>query len=178
VTFRETHHLGGIGDGIRGARHLRSTYLLCDVTGPDLVAQALDGLGWRADPRQTRVHDGAGEVGVLGQETVAGVHRIGAGSAGHVQELLDVQVGVGGSCAAQGERLVRECHEQRIRIGVGIHCDGGDARVARSPDHPDSDLPAVAYQDLRDDLVAHLLPPPCRTLPRSLAAIALAPGHG
>ena len=88
VLFRETHHLRCVGNGIGGARHLRGTHLLRDVTGPDLVAQALNGLGGWADPFQARVRDGAGETGVLGQETVARVHGVGSGSARHVEEFL------------------------------------------------------------------------------------------
>ena len=47
----------------------------------DLVAERLDGGRRRADPGQPGVDDRLREVGVLGQEAVAGVHRVGAGLA-------------------------------------------------------------------------------------------------
>ena len=53
------------------------------------------GAGRRADPDQPGVDDGLGEVGVLGEEAVAGVHRVGAGLLGDRDDLLDVEVGVG-----------------------------------------------------------------------------------
>jgi hypothetical protein len=45
----------------------------------DLVAEVADRLRGRADPGQPGVDDGLGEVGVLGEEAVAGVDRVGAG---------------------------------------------------------------------------------------------------
>ena len=170
VLFRETHHFCGIGDGVRGSRHLWGAHFLGDVAGLDLVSQALDGLGWGTYPLQARVHDGSGEAGVLSQKTVARVHSGGTGATRHVKDLLHVQIGVRGGCPAQGEGLVREPHEQRIRIGVGIHSNRGDARVVRGPDHPYCDLPTVGDQNLRDDLVVHLLPPPVEPLWRILLA--------
>jgi len=79
-------------------------------------------------------------------------------------------VGSGLAGPAQGEGLVREPHEQRIRIGVGIHSNRGDARIVRGPDHPYCDLPTVGDQNLRDDPAVHLLPPPVEPLRRILLA--------
>ena len=47
----------------------------------DLVAHDLDGLGRRADEGDAPLGDGPGEVGVLGEEPVAGVHAVGARTA-------------------------------------------------------------------------------------------------
>ena len=47
--------------------------------GLDLGAHRVDRLGRRADPDQAGVLDRAGELGVLGQEAVAGVDGVGAG---------------------------------------------------------------------------------------------------
>ena len=52
-----------------------------DVLGPGLVAERLDRRRRRADPDQPGVDHGLGELGVLGEEAVAGVHRVGAGPA-------------------------------------------------------------------------------------------------
>ncbi len=46
------------------------------LLGLDLRAHQLDRHRGRADPRQARLGDGAGEAGVLGEEAVAGVHRV------------------------------------------------------------------------------------------------------
>ena len=51
----------------------------------DLRAHLLDRLGRRPDPGEPGVDHGAGEVGVLGEEAVAGVDRVGAGRLGRRQ---------------------------------------------------------------------------------------------
>jgi hypothetical protein len=48
------------------------------LLGAGLGGHRLDRLGRRADPDQARVEDGPREVGVLGQEAVAGVHGVRA----------------------------------------------------------------------------------------------------
>ena len=78
-----------------------------DVPGGDLVAERGSPRA-RADPGQPGVDDGLGEVGVLGEEAVAGVDGVGAGLLGGVEDLVDAQVGVAGRRAAEGERLVGE----------------------------------------------------------------------
>ena len=49
-----------------------------------------DRLGRRADPGQPGVDDGLGEVGVLGQEAVAGVDRVGAGLRAATSRILSM----------------------------------------------------------------------------------------
>ena len=74
--------LVGVLERVLGAGRQRGADLLGDVPGLDLVAEALDRRRRRADPDQPGVDDGLGEVGVLGEEAVAGVHRVGAGLLG------------------------------------------------------------------------------------------------
>ena len=62
---------------------------LGDVAGLDLVAEGVDGRGWRTDPGQARVDHRLREAGVLGEESVAGVYGVGAGPLGDVEELVD-----------------------------------------------------------------------------------------
>ena len=134
--------------GVLGAGGERRVGLHRDVLGLGLVAQRLDRGGRRADPGQPGVDDGLGELGVLGQEAVAGVHRVGAGLLGHRDDLGDVEVGVGRGRAAQRVRLVGEPDEQRVPVGVGVDGDAADPGVLAGPDHPDRDLAAVGDQDL------------------------------
>ena len=76
--------------------HQRRADLLRDVPGLHLVAERGDRRGRRADPGQAGVDDGLGEVGVLGQEAVAGVDGVGAGAPAAIRsELADVEVGLG-----------------------------------------------------------------------------------
>jgi hypothetical protein len=98
------------------------------------------------------IQHGLGEVGVLGEEAVAGVHRVGAGLRGHVDDLLDREVGVARSGAAQAVRLVGEADEQRVAVGLGVDRHAADPGVLAGPDDPDRDLAAVGDQDLLERL--------------------------
>ena len=75
VLLGEGDDLVGAGDRVGGAGDERGAGALGDVAGGDLVAEVADGLRGRADPGQAGVEDGLGEVGVLGEEAVAGVDR-------------------------------------------------------------------------------------------------------
>ena len=106
VLLGEGDRLVGVLERVLGAGRQRGADLLGDVAGLDLVAEALDRLGRRADPDQPGVDHGLGEVGVLGEEAVARVHRVGAGLLRDRDDLGDVEVGLapGSSRPARGPR--------------------------------------------------------------------------
>ena len=97
--------------------------------GLDLRAHGRDRLGRRADPGQPGVEHGAGEVGVLGQEAVAGVDRVGARPAGRLDDQLGAQVGLGGRGAGQPHRAVGLGDVRRVGVGVGEDGDGARCRA-------------------------------------------------
>ena len=100
VLVGEREHLVDARDGVRRpGRHGRAD-LLGDVPCLDLVTERADRLRWRTDPRQPGVEDGFGELRVLGQEPVAGMHGVGAGTLGDVEHLADVEVGLRGGRSA------------------------------------------------------------------------------
>src|SRR5699024_8443203 len=134
-------------DRVGGTRDPRTTDLLGDVTGPHLVPQGVDGLGGWTDPGQPGVDDRLGEVGVLGQESVAGVDRVGTGLGGDRKELVDVQVGIGRGGTAQGVGLVGDLDVQGVQVGFGVHGDAADLRVATGTRDTHGDLAAVGDQN-------------------------------
>ena len=152
VLLGERDHLGRVGDRVRGTGDQRGADLLRDVPGLDLVAEGVDRGRRRADPDQPGVEHGLGELGVLGQEAVARVHRVRAGAGRDVEDLGDVQVGVRRGRAVQRVRLVGEPDEQRVAVRVGVHGHTGQAVVGGGTDHPDGDLAPVGDQDLGDAL--------------------------
>ena len=71
--------------GVRVDAQDRHASLGHQLLGPDLGAHLVDGVGVRTDPGQpSRLHL-TGEVGVLGQEAVTGMDRIGTGLPGRLR---------------------------------------------------------------------------------------------
>ena len=108
--------------------------------GPGLAAQCADGGGRWADPGQACIDHRLGEVGVLAEEAIAGVHGIGAGGAGCGQQLVGAQIGVGAGCAAQSDGLGGFAHVQGAGIGVGVNRDRFDAHAVGGVNDAAGDL--------------------------------------
>ena len=142
------------------ARRQRRAYLLGDLPGGHLVAERVDGHRRRPDPGQPGVDDRPREGRVLGQEPVPGVDRIGPGVRGPLEDLLDIEVAVGGGLPLQRVRLVGHGDVQSVQVRLGIDGDTGQARVPARPHDADGYLAAV-----RDEDLAHERP---FRLPRSL----------
>ena len=119
-----------------------------------LVAHDLDGLGRRADEGHAPLGDGPGEVGVLGEEPVAGVHAVGARLRSMTSRiLLGVEVALGRGLTAEGVGLVGEADVQRVAVEIGVHGHGGDAQLLAGTDDTDSDLAPVGDQDLGEHAI-------------------------
>ena len=150
VHVDELEHLRGIRHGVQRARRERGAHLLGDVARGDLVAEALDRLGRRADPGEAGVDHGAGEVGVLGEEAVAGVHRVGARSARHREQLVDDEVRVRARGAVERVGLVGELRVTGVAVLVGVDGDRADAGITGGADDAHGDLSTVGDEDLGD----------------------------
>ena len=120
----------------------RDPGLLREVLGLDLQGHRADRVRGRADPDQTRVEDGLGEVGVLGQEAVPGVDGLGLHPAGRTQDLVGVEVGL------DGHRNVGTARVKRTAVGRREHSDSGVAEAGCGPEHPAGDLSTVGDEDL------------------------------
>ncbi len=150
VLLGEGDHLVGVLDRVGGAGHQRRLRLGGDVARGDLVAEVADRLRAGPDPDQAGVDHGLSEVGVLRQEAVAGVDRVGAGLLGGLQQLAEVQVGLGRGLAAQREGLVGQLHVWGVGVGLGVHRHAGQSRVLGRADDPHRDLTAIGDKNLRD----------------------------
>ena len=134
-------------DGVGRARDDRDACRLHRLARPRLRAHQLDRRRRRADPDEAGLLDGARERGVLGEEAVAGMDRLGARAGRRLEQLLDDQVGLRGGVAAEGERLVGVERMRREPVDVGIDGDRRDVHVAQRPEDAESDLSAVGYED-------------------------------
>ena len=148
VLFSEGDNLVGAGNRVLRARRHRGLRGLGDVAGGDLVAKRGNGLGGGADPGQACVDDLLGELRVLRQEAVARVDRVRAGLLRRGDDLVHVQVALGRGLPAEGEGLVGELDERRVRVRLGVHGDRRDALVHTRADDAHGDLAAVGHQHL------------------------------
>ena len=148
VLGAEGTHLARVGDELRRAGNAQHADRFGGQPGADLVAHHLDGLRWRADERHAPLGDRPGEVGVLGEEPVAGVHGVGAAALDDAHDRLDVQVALGGRLSPQGVGLVSQAGMQGVAVQVGVDGDRGHPLLTAGPDDPDGDLASIRDQNL------------------------------
>ena len=121
----------------------------------DLVAGHLEHLGWRADERDAVRGRLLGELGVLGEEAVAGIDRVGARLLRDADDLVDVEVGADRMpLLADLVGLVGLQPVQRVAVLVRVDRDRAGAQFVCGAERPDGDLAAVRDQDLSEH--AHL----------------------
>ena len=84
-----------------------------------LGAHPADHVRLRTYEPQPGVAAGLGEVGILGQETKARVHGVGASQRGRGQDAVGGEVGLGCRGRPQPHGLVGPRHERRVGVRVG-----------------------------------------------------------
>ena len=98
-------------------RRRRHTGLLHDGLGPVLQAHRAHRGGRRADKGQAGTADGIGEVGVLAQEAVAGMDRIGPGPRRRVEQARGVEVRLCSGGGTDMDRLTGVADVERASVG-------------------------------------------------------------
>src|SRR6188768_4145186 len=152
---------------VGGAGHQRGLGREGDVAGLDLVAEAVDGFRAGADPHEAGVDDLLGEAAVLGEEAVAGVHRVGARLVRDLDQLVLQEVGVSRGGAAERVRLVGDRDVQGVAVRVGVDGDGPDPVVPAGAGDAYRDLTPVGDEDFADghesDSIGTATPSPGRS---------------
>ncbi len=131
VVARNQRHVGGF--------HFR--------LGGGLGAHQVHGLGRGADQGQAGIAQGAREIGVLGQETVAGMDGLCIRFLRRGDDAFDVQVGLARRRGADVHGAVGQADVPGVGIGVGIDGHGLHAQVAAGGDDAAGDLASVGNQD-------------------------------
>ncbi len=106
----------------------------------------------RSDERQARRLARLGERGVLAEEAVARVHRLGAGRARGGEDLVDVEVALRRWRRPEAHRLVRHRHVRRVAVGVGVDGDAAHTHAAQCAQDAAGDDAAVGDQDFAEHL--------------------------
>src|SRR5690606_9170418 len=146
-------HAGGLGhvadlavgagdDGDAGRAH--------GVLRHALVAHLADGAGPGPDEDEVVVGADGGELGVLGEEPVAGVDGVGAGDLGGGDDPVHPEVALRGGRRPDADGLVGEADGERVAVGRGVDGDGPEAHLAAGADDAEGDLAPVRDEDLLD----------------------------
>ncbi len=133
--------LGGAGND-RGATADRSE------AARHLVGHLVHGGRRWADELDAQLGDRPGEFGVLGEEPVAGVHRVGAAALDHFEHDVGVDVALGGGLTTERIRLIGEAHVECLAVEFGIHRHRGDAHLSGGADDSNGDFATIGDQDL------------------------------
>ena len=140
VRFRADRRLRAGDDGHAGRARGRAR--------GGLAAHQFDRLGGGADERQAGARARGGELGVLGQEPVAGMDRVGARRARRVDQRVGAQVALARGAGADRHGLIGHAHVTGAAIALGEDRHRRQAQVAAGADDPHRDLAAVGDQDL------------------------------
>jgi hypothetical protein len=131
----------------RGARHDGHGGALGDRARGALVAHRTDLLGRRANEHEARTLDQVGEVGVLGQEAVAGMDRLGARRLRRRDHRLGVEVRRARLGRTDQHRVGGDARVERAAIGLGEDGDRRDAHLAQRRRNPTGDLATIGDED-------------------------------
>jgi hypothetical protein len=116
--------------------------------GDDLVAHHPDMLGFRADEHQPVLLHHRREIGVLGQEAVAGMDGVRAGDRGGAEDRRDIEIAVAGRRRTDAHALVGEPHMHRVGVSGGVDGYRRYAQLAAGAVDAQRDLSAVGDQHL------------------------------
>ena len=131
---------------VDGSRNHRNTGRLGCLPRSDFVSHRPDGPRWGADPDEPGLRDRFREIGVLGQEAISGMDRLGLCLPGYFEDPLDVEIRLRGRCRADIPCFVGELDVQRISIQFRVDGDRSEAHLLSRADDPDGDLTAVGNE--------------------------------
>jgi hypothetical protein len=99
---------------------------------------------------------GAGEGGILGEESVPGVHGLRAGLACRLQDAPDVKVALAGRSRADPDGDVGLAYVPGAGVGVTVDRDAANAVGPQRGDDADRDLAPVRHQNLPEHWSPHI----------------------
>ncbi len=119
----------------------------------DLVAHGGDRLGIGADEDDARLGQRDREGLALGQEAVAGMHRLGAARPAGRDDLVDHEIALGGRRRPDVNGAVGHLHMEGILVGVGIDRNRLDPHAPRGLDDATGDFAAIGDQNALEHAV-------------------------
>jgi len=104
----------------------------------------------RPDEYETRRRAAFGEARVLAQEAVPWMDGLCARRKRRGQQLVLLQIVLGGRAAAERHRFVGLRHVQRMPVGVRMDGNGSDLQALQGSDDAAGDLAAIRHQNLSE----------------------------
>ena len=132
----------GLGAGNEG-----NVGLLHVLAGLGLGAHHVHGFGRGTDEDDSGLAAGAGELCVLGEESVAGMDGFGSAAAGGFENLGNVEIGLG---CLRGAKVLTEiglADVESTTVNVGINRDRLDAHLATGTNDANRNLTTVGDQN-------------------------------
>ena len=142
-------------DDAEKAGHGRDVGLGGGLLGLDLVAHRGDGAGVGSDEDDAGLGERARKGFALGQEAVAGMHRLRAGLAAGLDDLVDHQIAFGSGRRPDQNGLIGHFDMQRVAVGFGIDRNRLDPHAAGGLDDPAGDLAAIGDQNSFEHVLAY-----------------------
>ena len=130
------------------ARNHRNARALHQHLGRILQPHLANGITRGANENQPGGLDRIHEIGVLRQEPVAGMDRLGPCRQRGFDDRFAPQIAFGGCRSPDMNRLIGHIHMGRTRIRIGINRNAAHSHAPAGLDHPTGDLTPVRNQDL------------------------------
>ena len=128
------------------------------LLGFDLVAHRGDGAGIGADEDDAGRFERPRKGFAFGQEPVAGMHRLGAGLAAGLDDLLHHEVAFGRRRRPDQDGVIGHFDMERVAVGLGIDRDRLDPHPPGGLDDPAGDLAAIGDQNSFEHVLIYLQP--------------------
>src|SRR3981081_42605 len=142
----DLHRMLCVLDNAEMARHCRNLRLRGGLFRFDLVAHGGDRAGVGSDENDTGLTKRARKGFALGQKPVAGMHRLRAGLAAGLDDLLHHQIAFGGGRRPDQNGVIGHFDVERVAVGLGIDRDRLYSHAPGSLDDPAGDLAAICDQ--------------------------------
>ena len=146
VRVREIEQQTHIGNRMGDAGNRRNLGKGGHATGRDLVAQVDERLRIRPDPCGAGIDNLLREGGDFGEETISGMHGVGAAATQDVDKQILVEVRVLVGVAGQQIRVVGHPHILRVTVLFGVDRDRGNPHLTGGAHDAKRDFAAVRHQ--------------------------------
>ena len=136
-----------VGHAAIRTRNDRNAETFCGALGFDLVAHDADMRGGRADEGNVVRFEDFGELGVLRQETVTWMDRIGAGDFAGSNDLMDIQIAIARRRRSNTDAFVGKPHMHGVSVGSRVDGYGLDAELLACTQDAQGNLAAIGYEN-------------------------------